>query len=462
MNAPDLYREVWTNDAYRLYAPGAQCVGDFLDMARPNGEVIDFGTGTGRGAWLIHTVGRVPVRMVDFAENCLDRVVRESLSEDMQFEEQDIREWCDPLAAQWGYCTDVMEHIAPEDVDRVLWNIVKTARFVFFSISTTPDDYGNIMMGEPLHLTVENHEWWRKKFEAMHCKIIWEREDVAGKLSQWYVTAYVQGSDLGEFSSHNTTADTVKANVKANMALGLSEVQPYQEQDTHVVLLAGGPSLAEGEDDIKELARAGAQVVTVNGTYTWAMERGITPGAQIIVDAREFNARFCAPMNDRTRFLICSQCDPAFVSSLPPGQTVLWHVGGSDLFEAALKEYADETGGGRDHWPVPGGTTVMNRALPMLLMLGFRKVTVFGWDSCILDGKHHAYAQPENDGDSVRTIEVGIGGRKWNCAGWQAIQAHEFIQLIKLMPDDLQLEVKGDGLLAGILKYSAEQATKGH
>jgi hypothetical protein len=333
---------------------------------------------------------------------------------------------------------------------------------VFFSISTTPDDYGNIMMGEPLHLTVENHEWWRKKFEAMHCKVIWDKEDVAGKLSQWYVTAYVRGSDLGEFSSHNTTADIVKANVKANMALGLPEVQPYQEQDTHVVLLAGGPSLTDGEDEIKELARAGAQVVTVNGTYTWAMERGITPGAQIIVDAREFNARFCAPMNDRTRFLICSQCDPAFVASLPFGQTVLWHVGGSDLFDAALKEYAEETGNGRDHWPVPGGTTVMNRALPLLLMLGFRKISVFGWDSCIMDGKHHAYAQPENDGDSVRTIEVGIGGRKWNCAGWQAIQAHEFIQLIKLMPDDLQLEVKGDGLLAGILKYSAEQATKGH
>jgi hypothetical protein len=461
MNAPDLYRAVWDNDTYRLYAPGAQCVGDFLDMARPDGEVIDFGAGTGRGAWLIHTVGRVPVRMIDFADNCLDRVVRDGLGEKLRFETQDLRTWHEPLAAQWGYCTDVMEHIEPKDVDAVLWNIVRTARFVFFSISTTPDDYGNMMVGEPLHLTVENHEWWRKKFEAMHCKVIWEREDIPGKLSQWYVTAYVRGSDLGEYSSHNTAAEQVKANVKANMDLGLPEVQPYQEQDTHIVLLAGGPSLADGEAEILELARSGAQVVTTNGTYGWAMARGITPGAQIMVDAREFNARFCQPMNDRTRFLVCSQCDPEFVSSLPHDQVVLWHAGGSNLFEDALKEYAQETGNGRDHWPVPGGTTVMNRALPLLMMLGFRRFTIFGWDSCVMGDKHHAYAQPENDGDAVRTLDMKIGDRTWRCAGWMAIQAHEFVQMVKMFPDDVQLDVRGDGLLAGILQFAADKANEG-
>jgi len=458
MNAPDTYCDVWNKPEYRLYAPGAQCVADFLDMARPDSEVIDFGAGTGRGAWLIHTVGRVPVRMVDFASNCLDTQVENSLAEDFRLDLRDLREWHEPLAAQYGYCTDVMEHFAPEDVDKVLWNIVRTARFVFFSISTIQDDYGMLLTGEHLHLTVKPHSWWRERFEAMHCKILWDREDTEGNLSQWYVTAYVRGCDLEDFSEHNTASDRIVSNIKKNLSLGLVEVQPHMQQDTHLVILAGGPSLADLETEVLELAREpNVQVVTVNGTYKWAMDRGITPGAQIIVDAREFNSRFCEPLNDRTRYLICSQCDPEFVGSLPKEQTVLWHPAGSKLYEDTLRAYADETGIGRDHWPVPGGTTVMNRALPLLMMLGFKKFTVFGWDSCLYGDRHHAYAQPENDRDLRGTIEMQIGDRKWTCAGWQAIQAQEFIHMVRIFPDDIELDVRGDGLIAGIIEHAANQ-----
>jgi hypothetical protein len=75
--------------------------------------------------------------------------------------------------------------------------------------------------------------------------------------------------------------------------------------------------------------------------------------------------------------------------------------------------------------------------------------------------KHHAYAQPENDGDAVRTLDMKIGDRTWRCAGWMAIQAHEFVQLVKIFPDDVQLDVRGDGLLAGILQFAADKAKEG-
>jgi hypothetical protein len=60
-------------------------------------------------------------------------------------------------------CTDVMEHVAPERVDRTLRDIYSFAdRFVFFAIScatsskTLPD-------GTPCHITVEGPEFWLEK-----------------------------------------------------------------------------------------------------------------------------------------------------------------------------------------------------------------------------------------------------------------------------------------------------------
>lgn len=66
-------------------------------------------------------------------------------------------------------CTDVMEHIAPEDVDTILDDIFSKLypdRYVFayFHISTRPAGK-TFMDGENVHLTVQPPEWWDAKLE---------------------------------------------------------------------------------------------------------------------------------------------------------------------------------------------------------------------------------------------------------------------------------------------------------
>ena len=72
------------------------------------------------------------------------------------------------------------------------------------------------------------------------------------------------------------------------------------------------------------------------------------------------------------------------------------------------------------------------------------------------DGAHHAYEQPENDGQPL--FPVTCGGRVYLCAPWMLAQATEFIGIVKFMGDLVELSVHGDGLIAGIIRTGAQLA----
>src|SRR5512139_2210554 len=165
------YDAVWQHDAYRRVAPGEHHVERFIDLARPQRHhvVCDFGCGTGRGAFKIAALADVSVVGVDFAGNSLDPAVREHLGERFRFVRHDLTA---PLneTYDFGFCTDVLEHIPPEDVDKVLTNIGTAAKKVYFAISTVPDVMG-ALVGEPLHLTVESPFWWHDKLKEVGYRI---------------------------------------------------------------------------------------------------------------------------------------------------------------------------------------------------------------------------------------------------------------------------------------------------
>jgi SAM-dependent methyltransferase len=442
------YEKMWAFQQYREVAPGESAATLFLSQARPKAgsEVIDFGAGTGRGALMLALLGGCKVTMLDFAENCLDEDVRNALTTQahvLSFQLQDLNRPA-KVSAQYGYCTDVMEHIPPQDVDRVLRNVLKAAQHVFFQISCT-DDVCGALIGEPLHLSVHPYSWWHKKFQELDCAIHWSRDD--GHTAIFYVTAWTPGTAVVDYGEINTSEAKIIENVKANLDAGWSEVTPHPTNDVEVMILGGGPSLNEFIDDIREKRAAGVKLVTLNGTYNWALEHGLTPSAQIMVDAREFNKRFTKPVVDDCKYLISSQCHPSVLEGLPHDRTLLWHTTMS-----AIRDTLNES---RERWyGVPGGSTVMLRAIPLLRMLGFKRFHLYGFDSCVIGKDHHAYSQPENDTEVV--IDTIVGGKVFKCHAWQIAQAQEFMDLVKFLGDELELEVYGDGLINHILRTGAE------
>ena len=158
------YQQMWDMPEYRKYAPGEHLAQEAAQTWTLPGKVIDFGAGTGRGALRLHRAGFAVV-MLDFTDNSLDEEVRHELGPNFKFLQTDLSGDIF-VKADYGFCTDVMEHIPEDQVDAVLTNIQKATNHGYLNISTIPDGFGE-KIGETLHVTVKPWDWWGEKV----CKI---------------------------------------------------------------------------------------------------------------------------------------------------------------------------------------------------------------------------------------------------------------------------------------------------
>jgi hypothetical protein len=158
------YRQVWDEPAYRAHSPGEEHAAEFVEMCeiRPWHRVLDLGCGTGRGGDRIRHLSQATVVFVDFAENCLDPQVRVD-----RFVCADLSH---PIPAvgdyDYGFCSDVLEHLPPAQVDAVIRNCLKAAPTCYFAISTVPDEMGQLIT-QRLHLSVHPLGWWKDTFRRL-------------------------------------------------------------------------------------------------------------------------------------------------------------------------------------------------------------------------------------------------------------------------------------------------------
>ena len=446
----DLYKMMWDKPEYRQVAPGENIAHEFLKQAKPKqgATVLDLGCGTGRGGLNLAFFGGLDVTMVDFADNCLDEDIvpmLETQKHALRFVEADLSQPL-PVQAAYGFCTDVMEHIRPHHVDQVIENCLTACQHVFFQISTV-DDKAGVLVGHKLHLSVHPYEWWLTKLKDHKCIIQWSNK--TDNTCLFYVSNWASGEEVVDAGTVNTTDDEIKKNVEHNIKQGYLQVEPHPTNDIEVMIVGGGPSLPQHIEKIKQLRQNGVKLITINNAYKWCLDNGLTPSAMVMVDARKFNARFTKPVVEDCKYFIASQCNPSVFEGLPKDKTYIWHTQ-ADL----LKDILDEQY--KTWWSVPGGSTVLLRAIPLFRMLGFKRFHLFGCDSCLgEDEMHHAYEQEENDGQLV--MPVNVSGKIFNCNPWMVSQAQEFINLIRKLGDEIELAIYG-GLLHHILESGASHA----
>lgn len=250
--------------------------------------------------------------------------------------------------------------------------------------------------------------------------------------------------------NHNTDQDERTESVKSALARNLPQFETYERQDQVIALVGGGPSLEDTFDDLKEKHENGMKVVSMNGTHDYLIERGIIPSVHIQLDARQHNARFVKNWNEKTKYFIASQSHPDVFDALEGANVTMFHCQSSADEKKILDDHYKD-----GYISIPGGTTVMLRAIPLMRMLGFEKMEVFGFDSCVMRDDHHAYPQKENDIGPCTTIE--INDKEFLVYGWMYSQAKDFIEMMKAVGDAFELVVHGDGLIANIIKASASK-----
>lgn len=162
------YEQVWKSDDYRRFSPGLKAIQDFrlLDYIRRDRitSVLDVGCGSGKAMrYLMEKMPSLKVHGFDIADNCLDD----------WFKDSDVLTtgclWSDPLPE--GYelliSTDVFEHIPVEHVEASLKNIYDSSKYAaFFCIALFPDNFGPLLLGEPLHLSLFPAEEWLERIHA--------------------------------------------------------------------------------------------------------------------------------------------------------------------------------------------------------------------------------------------------------------------------------------------------------
>src|SRR5262249_24067112 len=154
------------------------------------------------------------------------------------------------------------------------------------------------------------------------------------------------------------------------------------------------------------------------------------------VDARAENFDFINMLGTKG-FLLASQCAPE-VFQAAGNRAELWHANTEGVAELLADEKA------RPVHLVGGGSTVGLNAMVLAWMKGFRSIHLYGFDSSLAEGDHHAYPQALNDDD--RVIDALFNGRRFRSTAWMIQQANEFQQLAAgMMNDGCTITVHGDG-----------------
>ena len=119
-----------------------------------------------------------------------------------------------------------------------------------------------------------------------------------------------------------------------------------------------------------------------------------------------------------------SQCHPDVFDALaehPRDKLALWHAGlHDDAMVEILRPYCSDDEPGVI---VGGGSTVGLRAMFLAYLSGFRKLHLYGFDSCYRGPDHHAFTQALNEGEAL--LEVMMASRRYRCSIWMARQAQE-------------------------------------
>ncbi len=264
----------------------------------------------------------------------------------------------------------------------------------------------------------------------------------------------------------NVPDAVMREQVRASIRRGLPQVMPHAPNPDSAILVCGGPSLKDAEQDLVRAVWAGGKVVTVNGAYGWCLERNIRPAATVMLDAREFNKKFVEREVPGCRYLLASQCHPATFDACRDRATFIWHAcsGGDEELAELRVYYFDRV------YPVTIGTTVAVRAISLLRMLGFERIEVFGLDSCWLCDEHHAYGQSENDADQRLSVWLrpkssdgshrDDKAQRFICSPWMVKQAMDFLDLVSDRGQSFQLSVHGPGLIATMIRTGAALETE--
>lgn len=260
----------------------------------------------------------------------------------------------------------------------------------------------------------------------------------------WKVGGY---TSLPEMNGVNVDNSVILDNIRSAIARGLPWFSGFGPLDRAAIICAPGPSLKDHLAEIRWHRRNGGRIIALNNALGFLVANGVTPDAQVMLDARPENVAFVQDAPEATTYFLASQCHPDLFDALAHRTVVVWHNHIGPDIEALVEPFAET----HPILLVPGGGTVGLRAMYLAFFSGYTKIHLYGMDGSYSGDTHHVTPQALNDGET--TVSVVHGAKTYRCALWMARQAEEFQdQYRSLRRRGAQIFVHGDGLIPDIAR----------
>ena len=235
--------------------------------------------------------------------------------------------------------------------------------------------------------------------------------------------------------------EVMRANMVSALARDLADFTPsLVVHDGTMIVVGSGPSVADYANEIREHRKAGRPIMAIKGAHEWLLEQGITPDLAVSMDSQARSLRFFKSKRKEVCYLLSTKVHPVVFDHLSDCQIVRWNAWMGDESDKLAPEGACLVG---------GGSTSGLRGITLAWLLGFRRVILYGFDSCLKG------SQMRVDGSEKQQwtmpLQAGPEGPMRQCDAALASQALEFQAMTFDVLTGMKIKVVGDGLIADIM-----------
>jgi len=244
----------------------------------------------------------------------------------------------------------------------------------------------------------------------------------------------------------NNDRESIIANITQNIGRGLPELTQHAWRSRPLLVVGGGPSLADYLHVIKAY-RPDCDVLAINGAYKYLRSHGVEADYFVLIDSRAENVVHVDGASFRTQHYLASQVHPRVFDALENRRVTTFHLGTQTARDAITGNFSFLT--------APIGMASVH-AIYVGAALGYKQQWLFGYDFSQSDTPY-AFPQPMNAGD--QPIEIPLDGKVYKTTFALARTAEMFVRAVSPVMRQCELDLKlySDGLLAAMLaKASAD------
>jgi uncharacterized Rossmann fold enzyme len=237
--------------------------------------------------------------------------------------------------------------------------------------------------------------------------------------------------------------DQLLDHVRSAMKRPIAHFGPSPQNDHEAVLVGSAPSVRDCLDEIRALKERGGYIFAIKAAHDFLIDNGIIPHLALMVDPQPHIKKCFQKKRDEIFYFVASQCHPEVFDYFKDNKVVLWHLltGKEGEQEAINHEMA-----------LGGGSTSGMRAMTLAWAMGFRRMHLFGYDSCMInyDPEKNPVQELKIDGTLAKDgepLKLWINERTFYCNPAMAAQCTEFEKVMNAFKGQIQVKVYGDGAI---------------